>query len=514
MSTPVAHAVKKAVKKEKKILKKEVKKVKKEVKKGEKKIKRKVKQKKKNAANYALRGHGSYFSDAVGHVVGGGVSSLLSGFGDYRQRAAKGTYTPMGGGPGSFVGSRAPRVNHREFIANVVSSASFVTTTYPINPAVGGSNSLFPWLSTIASSFQQYRILGMELYFESTSGFISSTQNLGTVMMSTQYEVGQTPFNNSQSILNTEYSTNGKPVESFYHPIECDPKQTTISILYTRSANATPTSFTDLGQFQISTEGMPTSGEVIGKLWCTYDIELIKPTLPESIGGYMQLVGYCDSTAFTGGSGFALHSVCPISGASNYAGISTAPTTLNSYNSIPTPPEFDVVSSVATSTATKVLRMTFADGQEGTYLCRYVVTNNITTNIEQLVSGSTSPDFATVEFGGSAVAGPNFFKASYPGGSNTSRSVLNTVKTFTYSSTPGYVGDAALEFTFVIGTGGGTVTLDTPWFGVAVAGTQVNLDWQYSLVLMTIPSIPSFSLEKSLEGETKQLELKVSDLSK
>jgi hypothetical protein len=256
-----------------------------------------------------LKGKGGYVGDflsAIPQVLGGltkggqalmgGVGSLLSGFGDYRARAAKGSYVPMaigdgaGGGPGTFIGAAAPRIRHREYLGNIYSSVIFNSNSYPIQIGVPR---MFPWLSTMADSFQQYRIHGAELYYESTSSNVSATTNtsLGTVMMSTLYEVAQPLLTNSVQVLNSEFTTSEKPTECFYHPIECDPAKTTISNLYVRGVYAPQTSFTDLGNFQISTEGMQADGVQIGKLWITYDVELMKPTLPIATNNYARFTG-------------------------------------------------------------------------------------------------------------------------------------------------------------------------------------------------------------------------------
>jgi hypothetical protein len=265
-----------------------------------------------------LKGKGNYLSDmmsAVPRILGGlskgadlvkGVGSLLTGFGDYRERAATGKYIPMavgdgaGGGPASFVGAAAPRIRHREYLGNVYSSVDFATTAYPIQIGV---RTMFPWLSTMADSFQQYRIHGAELYYESTSSNVSATTNtaLGTVMMSTLYEVNQPLLRTSVEILNSEYTTSEKPTVNFYHPLECDPKQTTITNLYVRNSFTPQTSFTDLGNFQISTEGMQADGVQVGKLWITYDVELMKPTLPPNTTNYVRWqANNADNSVITG----------------------------------------------------------------------------------------------------------------------------------------------------------------------------------------------------------------------
>ena len=184
------------------------------------------------------KGRGDYFTDAgskvgshIGKALGkaGGslVSSLLSpftsilGMGDYRTNGPNinslydrepGTALPVshpdqiakrvGGNPNplnmgansvSFGGGH-PRVTHREFIGPVLSGgANFATKVYPIQPGLRGVDVLFPWGSSVANCFQQYRLLGGIMEFKSTSTDYAATTVLGTVAMSTVYDAGASP---------------------------------------------------------------------------------------------------------------------------------------------------------------------------------------------------------------------------------------------------------------------------------------------------------------------------------
>ena len=49
------------------------------------------------------------------------------------------------------------RIKHREFIGVINSSTAFTTQRYEINPGL----KIYPWISSIANSFQQYRVNNM-----------------------------------------------------------------------------------------------------------------------------------------------------------------------------------------------------------------------------------------------------------------------------------------------------------------------------------------------------------------
>ncbi len=149
-----------------------------------------------------------------------------------------------------------------------------------INP---GDDATFPWLSGVASNFQQYRFKGLLFEFVSTSADALNSTNtaLGTVVMATQYNVNRPAFVSKQEMEAYEFSCSTRPSASLIHPIECDPDETPMTHLYVRSG-AVPSGedarMYDLGKFQIATVGMQAAA-TIGELWVTYDIELLKPRL-------------------------------------------------------------------------------------------------------------------------------------------------------------------------------------------------------------------------------------------
>lgn len=192
----------------------------------------------------------------------------------------------LSGDPPQFTKSKnGVRIAHREFLFDVVSSTTASAfNTYnqlSINPGVSNT---FPWLSNIAASFQQYKIHGCVFEFITSSGNYSTTgAALGEVMMATQYNANNTQFSTKSQMLNTEYSSVTVPSSNCMHMIECDPKQTSIELLYIRtgtSQSPVPNQdyrLYDLGDFTIATQGVPTAKQTVGSLYITYDVELFKP---------------------------------------------------------------------------------------------------------------------------------------------------------------------------------------------------------------------------------------------
>lgn len=256
-----------------------------------------------------VRGRGDYFGDflgGIGHGVGslidGGKSliSKITGFGDYRNhgpssnslwanvRGPSEAPFNMGACSVQFAGA-APRVQHREFIMDVVAPANpraFTTTAFRIQPGLSGQQVLFPWGSSVAKCFQQYKMHGCILEFVSTSSDFSSDSALGEIMMSTQYDANAPALTSVLAVNNNEFTTVQKPSVSFYHPLECASKDSPVTVRYVRSNNTSEDGsddrLDDVGLFQLSTNGLTASaGTVVGQLWVTYDIEFLKAELPD-----------------------------------------------------------------------------------------------------------------------------------------------------------------------------------------------------------------------------------------
>lgn len=243
-------------------------------------------------------GIGSLFGpagSAIGSLLGHGASSLVklvSGFGDYsvnQNSLLPGALEPPIIRNDMRKGSHGIVVRHREYIMDITSTTAFTPISLDIN---AGLPETFPWLSQIASSFEEYCIHGMLFEFKSMSSdaVLSSAANsaLGTVIMATQYNVLNPPFADKRTMENYEFSNSAKPSESFIHPIECKASETPYRCYYVRTG-AIPTGsdqrLYDLGAFTIATQGMQSSTGTIGELWVTFEIEFLKPKLISDFGG-------------------------------------------------------------------------------------------------------------------------------------------------------------------------------------------------------------------------------------
>lgn len=267
-----------------------------------------------------LRGHGDYtydkpgpwgeagrwIGDALGRSfagegggkLGGKLGSYLHyigkifGSGDYvtsTQQVANNTLVNSAQAPQFANSKHAMRIQHREFLGDIYSSATpgqFQIQDYPINP---GMQQTFPWLSeVVGSNYQQYRINGMVFEFRSMSADALNSTNtaLGSVVMATDYDSTDLRFNSKAQMENTEFGVSCKPSACMIHAIECARSQTSISEQYVRFA-APPANadirLYDLGRFSIATVGMQAASVNLGELWVSYDITFLKPIQSEPL---------------------------------------------------------------------------------------------------------------------------------------------------------------------------------------------------------------------------------------
>ena len=168
------------------------------------------------------------------------------------------------------------RIKHREFIGVINSSTAFTTQRYEINPGL----KIYPWISSIANSFQQYRVNNMAWEFVSTSAVaISSGTNnaLGQISIGTQYDSLQPPFRNLNDILNSQWATSTRVSENLIHAIESEKYHTTAQPLYVRAGRVPgDIRLYDIAASTFAVYGCQSTGDQIGQIFLSYDITLLK----------------------------------------------------------------------------------------------------------------------------------------------------------------------------------------------------------------------------------------------
>lgn len=278
----------------------------------------------------ALRSLGGLGGSALGNIVGqadvgksvgsslGATISRWLGAGDYvvstnsiTSRVANGSAAiPM-----MHSTSNSVVIRHKEFLTEVKGKTGFsVQGTYVLNP---GQEVTFPWLADIASRFSEYKIRGLVFHYVPSSGSAVSSSNpaIGTVMLQTTYRSSESAPTSKLEMLNEFFASESAPNEAFCHPIECNPKSNPFATQYIRTGSVpvgdSPLMY-DLGKTFIAVSGMPADNNVVGDLWVTYEVELLKPQLVSNATSIVRAAYFNTRTGFSAGNMF--NSVSPFAG--------------------------------------------------------------------------------------------------------------------------------------------------------------------------------------------------------
>jgi len=241
----------------------------------------------------------------VGKWLGSGIGSIF-GSGDYTMTGPRPSYNVLAGQTPQFSKTHSTNiVSHREFLGEISGTSAFTNTSYPLNP---GLSQTFPWLSTIAAAYQQYKFHGLVFEFRPLITDFVTSGAPGVVVLTTNYDSNRPGYISRQEAENAEFATSTKPTIGLMHLIECEPKEVQNNLYNIRSGNPSignDLRFYDYGKTQMITQNNPT--QVLGELWVSYVVEFFKPTLPSAndvvlAEGYKTSRTLCNSSSPFGSS--------------------------------------------------------------------------------------------------------------------------------------------------------------------------------------------------------------------
>jgi len=201
--------------------------------------------------------------------------------------------------PVQFTTGGGTVIKHREFLGNIAGSATYtVQNTYSINPGLVGS---FPWLSTQANGWEQYRFRKLCYRY-----LTRSTSNVaGSIMMIPEYDAAD-PVPPNEQIASTydgtvEASSWVSDLCLVLDPAKMCPMGPWHFVRAGPLAANLDIKTYDAGQvFIVSNDGTTAA---IGKLWVEYEVEFRMPQLlSPSFGvasGISHLAGNLSTSAFT-----------------------------------------------------------------------------------------------------------------------------------------------------------------------------------------------------------------------
>jgi len=224
-----------------------------------------------------LRGAGRWLGSGIGNILGSGDYELMGPMPKYNVLMSDAQI------PKFSTTRQTNVVCHREYIADISGTAAFTLAQFALNP---GLSNTFPWLSTVAENYQEYRFHGLIFEFRSLITDFVSSGAPGVVIAATNYNADAPLFNSKQEMENSEYAVATKPTLNLVHAIECDVSQTILPERFVRTGSVPSGQdlrLYDLGNVQLATQGNPV--QLLGELWVSYCVEFYKPILPVTVGG-------------------------------------------------------------------------------------------------------------------------------------------------------------------------------------------------------------------------------------
>ncbi len=225
------------------------------------------------------------WAKGVGRWLGSGIGQIF-GSGDYQIVGASPDYNVLANGnqiPKFSTGRQTNIVCHREYLQDIQGTTAFTLLSFALNPGIA---STFPWLSSIAQNYQEYKFHGLIFEFRPLITDFVTSGAPGVVVMATNYNADAPVYNTKQEMENSEYAVSVKPTRDLIHGVECAAQQTVLPQLYVRSGNppaGQDKRLYDQGNFQMATQGNPS--QLLGELWVSYCVEFFKPILPTDVGG-------------------------------------------------------------------------------------------------------------------------------------------------------------------------------------------------------------------------------------
>lgn len=198
-------------------------------------------------------------ANGIGKWLGTGIGSIF-GSGDYQMVGQTPGYNVLTSSkqiPKFSTTHASNVVCHREYLGDITGTTGFTNRQYPLNP---GSSVTFPWLSTIAQNYQEYKIHGLIFEFRPLITDFVTGGAPGVVIMATNYNADAPLYNTKQAMENSEFATSVKPTMSLIHAVECAASESPYNMLFTR-VGSVPAGIDiktyDLGNFQFATQSNP-----------------------------------------------------------------------------------------------------------------------------------------------------------------------------------------------------------------------------------------------------------------
>lgn len=182
--------------------------------------------------------------------------------------------TTSGRAPNIVASRDSCRVQHKEFIGNVSGTVLFTLLKLVLNPGLGAT---FPWLSTIANSWEEYRFRYLRIRYLTRTG--STTP--GSIIIAPDYDASDADPSSETVLSSYQDSRGDAPWKDLLVPISRVDMSGPVKRHFVRSsalaANQDIKLYDVANVFVATTDGTAVPW---GKLWIEYDVEFFVPQLP------------------------------------------------------------------------------------------------------------------------------------------------------------------------------------------------------------------------------------------
>jgi len=175
-------------------------------------------------------------------------------------------------------------IEHREYVADVLGSIAFSNTQYPLNPGLASS---FPWLSTIARSYESYVFEKLSARFETQA----PSTTAGTLMLAVDYDASDpAPVSKAQAMAYRSSVRSPAWAASEHHSEAEDLRKRQSFFVRSGALSANQdVKLYDTGNLNVGSQGETGAG-AIGELYFDYRVRLMTPQIGnlgvgESVGG-------------------------------------------------------------------------------------------------------------------------------------------------------------------------------------------------------------------------------------
>jgi hypothetical protein len=190
-------------------------------------------------------------------------------------------------------GRRMIRVTHRELVSTISGSLSFGVNQYYLNP---GLSATFPWLSTIAGSFEQYKFSRLRFHYVTRA----PTSYKGSILMAPDYDALDAVPSSEVVASQMDGAVEDSPWKEQFLDLNVQDMFPMGPRKYIRTGliSSTDLKTYDAGQVFVCAVTCDDTN-AIGKLWVDYEVELHIPQNPSNAGAGN--VGGLASFQITGG---------------------------------------------------------------------------------------------------------------------------------------------------------------------------------------------------------------------